>query len=261
MRGPAHTPAAWRAPIAAASYVAHAVPGLRGFELGGADPPDGGGDAWAGALRRCRIRVADPQGRFLPMEFDAGLPARGLLDGTALGLAPLPLSPGGESPPRRVRIPLFSAPGRPLPDPLAVVRAQLRQAGTGLAAAWALLGVSIEGRLRGLGLADPQGRVAVMFPYPEPPRRQLASPPEARDDFSWPLELQAYSAPPASPAQAWADLEAVLMQLGHPRRVVAPTAAPPHSAVALPLRLAYRVPLTVRSAGTGPGDASYLLVT
>ncbi len=239
-------------------YVAHTVPGLRSFEFSDAAPEV----LWAAALRPYRVRVDDPRGRFLPIEFDADLPARGLFTWLAPWLSPpqpiaLPAEDGSPPPWLLERVPLFSAPSRPVPEPLAVLYAQLREFGSSLPAAWSLLGVGIAGRSCGLGLADAQGRVAVMFPYPEPPRMQLASPPEARNDFSWQLELTAFwsQASPAPAVPARADLGAVLEQLSQPRSVIESLLSP-----ALPLRLDYRVPVTARTAGAPPQDASYLFV-
>jgi len=239
-------------------YVANTVPGLRGFEYSN-DAPE---VLWATALRPYRVKVNDPKGRFLPIEFDADLPQQGLFTWLAPWVSPpQPISLPGEegSPPPLLleRVPLFSAPSRPVPEPLAVVYAQLREFGSARAAAWSLLGVAIDGRTRGLGLADSEGRVAVMFPYPEPPRMLLASPPEARNDFSWQLELTAFwsQASPAPAVSALADLGLVLEQLSQPRSVVVSTLSP-----AVPLRLDYRVPVTARTAGVPPQDASYLFV-
>ena len=240
-------------------YVAHTVPDLREFEYSN-DEPD---VLWATALKPYRVKVNDPRGRFLPIEFDADLPARGLFTWLAPWLSPpqsiaLPTEEGSPPPGLLERVPLFSAPSRPVPEPLAVVYAQLREFGSGREGAWSLLGVSIDGRTRGLGLADEQGRVAVMFPYPEPPRMLLASPPEARNDFSWQLALTAFWSPASPPPPAvpdFADLGVVLAQLSQPRDVIESTASP-----ALPLRMDYRVPVTARTAGMPPQDASYLFI-
>ena len=249
-------------PNPSGAYVGHAVAGLHDFEHSDTDAPA----LWAtaeAALRACRIEVRDPFGRFLPIAFDADLPHPGPLSWNAPWFSPpqpivMPGSSG--SPPQLMleRIPLFSAPGRPLPDALAVVYAQMREPVTARPAAWACLGVSIEGRRCGIGLADRQGRVAVMFPYPEPPRRALASPPEARSDFSWPAELEVFwSLPsPPTPAPEIADLTQVLAQLDAPGTVHDTVSSP-----AVVRRLDYRVPLTARVMGAAPQDASWLLVS
>ena len=236
-------------------YVAHAVPGLRGFEFS-SQPPDA---LWATPPRPYRVELVDPAGRFLPCAFDVDLPVRGLLSMLAPWLSPsqpipLPLETGSPPQPLLGVIPLFSAPARPLPEPLGVVRAQLRDFGGTRAAAWALLTVAIDGQQRGLGLADAQGRVAVLFGYPEPPRRQLSSPPEARNDFSWQLALSAFRED-AMPADEPPDLARVLGQLAQPRTVIESLHSP-----ALPMRMEYRVPVTARTAGAAGEDASYLFL-
>jgi hypothetical protein len=251
-------------------YVAHALAGLRAFEFHettGDDPVD---EPWRAAhagspplAAGYRIEVRDPRGRFLPVAFDADLPARGLLAWLAPWLSPpqpgaLPgVSPS--SPPLLFDgIPLFSAPSRPPPEPLAVVRAQMREAGSGRVAAWTLLGVEIGGDAVGLGLADREGRVAVHFPYPEPPRAPLSSPPEARSDFRWTVGLTAYassSSPDMAPSDI-PDLGDVLAQLASPRAVIDGLVSP-----APPRRLEYRVPMTARTEGQPEADASWLLLS
>jgi hypothetical protein len=242
------------------TYVAHRVPGLGEWEQLDAEP-----DAlWSAAMRPYRVEVHDPMGRYLPIAFDADLPARGLFTWRAGWLSPpqpivLPGEPG--SPPSLMleRVPLFSAPARPVPDPLGVVRAQMRVDGSGRPAPWSLLAVRIDGETRGLGLADREGRVAVLFPYPELPRLSLASPPEARGDFGWEAELIAYLPPPGSPPRSpaeLADLEVVFAALDAPSEVLLGGGSP-----APPLRLGYREELTVRTAGRPPAEESYLWVS
>jgi hypothetical protein len=241
-------------------YVAHAVPGLHDYEFGF-------GDALAGSPPRppYRVEVRDPWGRFLPIAFDADLPARGLFTLAVPWLSPPRgldlLAAQGSPAPAIEGIPLFSAPTRPVPDPLAVVYAQLMEDASppsGRPAAACLLGVSIDGVLCGLGLADREGRVAVIFPYPEPPRRSLASPPVARDDFAWEVELTAFWSPrsPAREPSEIADLADVLGSLGAPRAVIVSRVS-----ASMPLSLTYRQPLTARTAGGAGADASYLFVS
>jgi hypothetical protein len=241
-------------------YVAHALPGLRDFEFSDA----GHAALWATATQPFRVEVRDPFGRFLPFAFDADLPARGLFTWHAPWLSPpqpLVLPDDAGSPPQLLleRVPLFSAPTRPVPDPLAVVRAELRMVGTTLPAAWTLLGVSVDGRAHGLGLSDRHGRVAVIFAYPEPPRMSLSSPPEARSDFTWELELTAFVPPLVSPPRVpptLVDLADVFALLDVPGSVLLSANSP-----ASPLRLAYRQELTVRTAGMPDADAAFLFVT
>lgn len=254
-------------------YVAHALAGLRAFEFDETPEGDPVDAPWQCAhegspplAAAYRIEVRDPRGRFLPIAFDADLPARGLLSWLTPWLSPpQPITLPGASPssPQVLldRIPLFSAPSRPTPEPLAVVRAQMREADSGRAAAWALLGVEIDGESVGLGLADREGRVVVHFPYPEPPRTPLSSPPEARSDFRWIVGLTAYataSSPPvpSSEAPEIPDLADVLAQLASPRAVVDGVVSP-----VPPRRLEYRVPMTARTEGQPEADASWLLLS
>ena len=251
-------------------YVAHGVSGLRDFEFDESDESDPVDAPWHRALAASpmigsgyRIEVSDPQGRFLPVAFDAELPARGLFNWLAPWISPpQPIAlPGGSiaSPQMLIeRIPLFSAPSRPVPEPLAVVYAQMREIGVGRAAAWSLLAANIDGMPAGLGMADGQGRVAVMFPYPEPPRAPLSSPPEARSDFRWLVDLTAFCTP-ASPTVAAPDipdLADVLGQLASPCTVIDSMSSP-----AVPRRLDYRVPMTAKTEGQPEADASWLLIS
>lgn len=249
-------------------YVCHAVPLLRDWEFTHAPAES----LWSRTLRTYRIEVFDPRRRFVDMAFDADLPVRGYLNWLAPWVSPpqplvLPVWSAAASPPTPLlmQLPLFSAPGRPVPDPLAAVHAQLRHGAGGPLAAGALLAVHVEGRMRGLGLADGQGRVAVYFPYPEPPRHQRSSPPEARRDFSWPLTFEAfYAAPPSPPPQPrpgsrLIDLGAALQQLAQPRIVITSLLSPAGSPAGA-LRLNYRAPVTARTEGAAAQDASFLLI-
>jgi hypothetical protein len=241
-------------------YVARDLPGLRDLEFSDLDP-------WATAALPYRIEVRDKHGRFLPIAFDADLPARGLFTWRAPWFSPpRAISLPGEagSPPQLLieKIPLFTAPQRPVPEPLAVVYAQLRESGADRFAAWAVVTASIGGEVRGLGVADDEGRLAVMFPYPEPPRMSLSSPPQARSEFHWQVELQAYyrvGSPPAAAAEI-ADLGEVLSQLELPPRPLLGSA--PSPAVPLgPLPLEYRGRLTARTEATPAGPSSFLFVS
>jgi len=240
-------------------YVAHKVPGLRAFEFGFDDPLAG---SPPNTVSR-RIEVTDPASRFLPVAFDAALPLGGLFTFVAPWLSPpqpvsLPALGGLPPLPLVERVPLFAAPARPLPAPLGVVYAQLRSDVSQKAAAWCMLGVSLDGVLCGLGLADVEGRVAAMFPFPEPPRRVFASPSPAHDDFAWDLTLSAYWSPALrqTPAPPIPDLAEILRGLDTPINVITSRTPP-----GVPLSLSYRQPVTVRTAGaTGP-DAPYLFVS
>lgn len=265
---PIHNPARRKPllPNASGIYVGHTINGLRDFEFNPAEPAK---LPWNTASNSppsgYRIEVRDPQGRFLPCAFDADLPRRGAMD--LIAVEPLasawatlvPSNPATPPRPLAFGVPLFSAPSRPVPQPLAVVYAQLRERGTLAVPAWSLLRVLINGVQCGLGMADQQGRVAVVFPYPEPPRRALSSPPEARSDFRWTVQLSACwspASPPATSAPEIPDLAEVLAQLQAPRAVVDSLSLP-----AAPRRLEYRVPMTARTEGQPAAQAAYLLLS
>lgn len=250
-------------------YVAHAVSGLHDFEF---DRRESLTALWtaaqSGPLSKFRIEVTDPLGRFLPLAFDADLPVRGLLRGAALPLSPPlgwglspPFMPLASPPLLTEHIPLFSAPSRAVPPPLAVVYAQLAAQGSRQPLAWALLAVRIGGALRGLGVSDAAGRVAVMFPYPEPARRPLASPPEPRGDFGWDVALDAYCSQSTAPSPtplATPDLADLLAQFDAPCAVIDSLTAPGSPPRAW--MLSYPNAMTARTAGQPVGAASELLV-
>jgi hypothetical protein len=241
-------------------YCAQGLPGLTAFEHADADTPAD----WTAALRGFRVEVLDPAGRFLPLAFDADLPHQGLLDPSLIGSPlpgpfPLPESPPASPPAALPRVTLFSAPSRPVPSALAAVRAQLWETPAGRPAAGCLLAATIDGVTRGLGLADREGRVLVLFPYPARPRPTLTSPPSPKNDFSWTLTLTAYYRPrPAGvPAPAIPELADLQAQLASPRMLL-DALSPPQPLPPLPLE--YAVPLTVRTRGAPVEESSYLFV-
>jgi hypothetical protein len=241
-------------------WCALGLPGLQTFEhASAADPAD-----WSAALRGYRVEVRDPAGRFLPLAFDADLPVRGLFDPLSAGSplpGPFPVPESPPSPPGPVpsRVPLFSAPGRPVPSALAEVRAQVLEHPSGRPAAWCLIAVSLDGVTRGLGLADQEGRVLILFPYPARPRPVLTSPPSPTNDFRWTLTLTAYYRPGPLDAAVSAipDLADLQEQFAAPRKLFA-SLLPDQHLTDLPLE--YQVPLTVRTRTTGAAGSSYLFV-
>ncbi|MBX3628701.1 MAG: hypothetical protein KF908_02085 [Nitrosomonas sp.] len=233
-------------------YCAANLPGLHEFELGDTD----NADTWK-ALHRYRVEVRDPADRFLPFSFDIDLPVRGLINWptswASLLQSFVPLTEGNAPPARAIEyMPLFSSPGRQVAGPLAVIRAQLREDGTDRPAAWCLLTVSIDATVHGIGLADREGRVAILFPYPKRPRPELTSPPSVTNSIRWDLVLTAYYVPYVSdsvdtPAPDIPDLSTVFEQLNAPRTLFPEVSL---------LQLEYGKPLTVRSA-----DSSFLFVS
>jgi hypothetical protein len=191
------------------TFVLPHLPGMRDRAI-----ETGEGDAafWQTVRRRAFvIEVRDAHGWFQPFTIEQPLPARGLATPPGLPFASPPID----------AVPMFSAPSRPVPDGMAVLRADLSAHLSGRAepipASWAVLEVRAAGQPPAYGVADRNGRIAVVFPYPEPlttPAR-AGSPPFAPGqslwDLEWPIEVAAfYDA--VSPAPGVPDLSRTLAQ-------------------------------------------------
>lgn len=148
-------------------YTFHHLPLLQEVENGSGDQ-----DFWSHLPPRLvfRVEVNDPLQRFLPLRFNASLPFQGLFAPDCSSI----LSP---PPPKSDLIPLFSAPTRTAPAGMAVVRAELRHLGDNQPVAWALVEITPPGRPPVSGLANSQGQVVILFPYPEPQGIGITSPP------------------------------------------------------------------------------------
>jgi len=159
------------------------------------------------------VEVIDQRGYYQPFTLDLMLPFRG-------HAVPPDVVPA--SPPTEV-VPLFPTASRPVPAGIAVVRADLRTpiAGSGRPlgpASWAVLEVQVGTMPPVRGLADREGRVAVLLPYPEPasaPARP-SSPPYpggmSLRDQEWPVRLSAFFEP-AQPTPVIPNLARTLEQL------------------------------------------------
>lgn len=167
------------------TYVLHRAPGLRAEENGAGDEA-----YWSRVARRpFVVEVEDGEGRFLPFRFRAQLPHEGVFEW---------VSAVDGSPPRASQsVPVYSSPTRKVPAGAAVLRADLWDALADAPAAWAVLEVHEGGRLLGRGVADEEGRVALIFPYPAPQRFAFGSPPGGT-----PASPPAATGPPLS-EQVW----------------------------------------------------------
>jgi len=177
-------------------YTLQHLPGLRELENG-----EGGDAYWANLPPRSPfiVEVIDGARRFQPFLLSLALPVRGVFEGQALM--------GGPPPGATFGVPLFSTPSRSVPAAMAVIRADLWDPGAGPdqqggPAAWAVLEAHVPGRPAVRGLADAQGRVAVIFAYPELVTSGLNSPPDSPPlsppaggmslrEQAWPITLQA----------------------------------------------------------------------
>jgi hypothetical protein len=157
------------------------------------------------------IEVSDPTlRRFLPFSITTDLPVQGLFP-WLVGPTASPLG----SPPGSPPVPLFSLPSRPVPTGMAAVRADLWDAVADTAANGALLEVSAPGVPATVGMADEQGRVMVVLPYPEPPPPLLShgSPLSGSGPLSqqaWPVRLRVCYEP--RPTADFPDLSRALRQ-------------------------------------------------
>jgi hypothetical protein len=179
-------------------YLLQNLPGLHEAETGAGDEA-----YWANlpAPKKFVIEVTDNDQRFQPFLFTAELPARSFFTLSCLPAASPPASP----PEASTVVPLYSAPTRAVPGAMAVLRAELYDSVNQKPAAWAVL----EARLNGLppvtGFADDQGRIALIFPYPEPIQPSSSgSPPANRRPLveqQWVVQLRALYAPSLASAE------------------------------------------------------------
>ena len=183
-------------------FVFRGLPGLTSDEFGAGD-----NRYWKTIIpQEFWIKVKDLQRRFLPMLFDSIAPIQGFSQLSCFS----PLSPPKGSP----AIPLYSAPSRAVPGPVAVLRADLWDAQQNIPASWAKVEVHAGGSMIAHGLADADGRLTIMFSYPDLVDMASGSPPVAGLPLKqqrWLLDLQIrYQR--WNPVPAIPDLCAVLNQ-------------------------------------------------
>ncbi len=177
-------------------YVLHHAPGLLAFER----PPERSSDSAPLAPRRFVLEVSDERRRYLPFTLEADLPHKGLWRPLCLPVLSPP-RPGENA------IPLYSLPGRVTPAGQVVLRAELWDATNNIPAAWAMVEARAGSAAPARGVADAQGRLTLILPYPEPRFSGLNSPPASTGrqlaQQSWRLQLQAfYSALPPTVARS-----------------------------------------------------------
>lgn len=139
-------------------YALQGVPGLRDFEFG-----EGDETFWSQMPPPVPyvLAVSDSQRRFLPFSVEVDVPTQGVFR-WACGPQASPPEPGSSD------MLLFSAAGRRAPEGMAAIYAELFDPLADQPAAWAVLEVAYQGEVLGRGLADANGRVLVLVPYPPP---------------------------------------------------------------------------------------------
>jgi hypothetical protein len=188
-----------------AIYVFHKLPGMGDVERG-----EGDAAFWQNppANRAYVVEVEDELGRFVPFQIAVNAPVRGSMEWTAPAGVSLPPSPPGA-------VPLFSAATRPVPAGRGVIRAALWDPVRSRPAAWAVITAKVGNQSGVLGVADAQGQVLLMFPYPGPEGTGiggLQAVPLTQQ--TWGVELAAWYAPGAGEAPARARLAEVIAQEG-----------------------------------------------
>jgi hypothetical protein len=202
-------------------YGYRSLPGLRPFEVGEqlavnwcSSPPDLGlptaedllnpdmlhhlvGVDTGGSAPNFVVSIEDRLERFLPQTLLMCLPKERLLE-----------------------VPLFSAPARPTPTGLAVIRGELWDRMADRAAGWAMVRASADGVMIYTAIADARGMFTLFMPYASALPPLIGSPPHglfAIDQLTWPLTVSVFyqpsrqrrvaSLPPAAPPDTRSILE------------------------------------------------------
>ena len=228
----------------------HGLPGLRAVEREGPEV-----DLGSPPTRRFLVEVRDAKRRYAPAAFavELPLPYRGPF-----------LGPGVASPGAAPGFQLLTGPDRPRPGALAAVRGELAWAATGAPVPWALVEVADPDGGLWRGLADAEGRFAVVLPWPALEEVTPGSPPVgpagALAGRSWPITLSVRATAAGLPAIGPTGLPDYALLPVQPAEPVWP--APPDAAGAAPvpalaLTLVHGETLIVRTPGS---ERSKLLV-
>jgi hypothetical protein len=212
------------------------------------------GDFSTGSLPAPRpfvVKVLDTLGRFLPIEFPAGVPAKGLFKGPGGGLL----------------VPLFSAPSRPAPSATADIRAELFDPVAGRPAAHALVELdtpTADVHPFARGLADASGRVLVAAEWPTLPPAGGAVP-AVVFGRTWPLTVTVryVPTPTGKDIPPVADLAAALAAAPASVWDTFVATSPPPRVPLSTVTLTFGVPLLLASSSGDPAGAGAgrLLVT
>lgn len=163
-------------------YVLHNAYGLKNFPFGKGDA-----DFWQAnpPNKSYIVEVTDELNRFQPFQFTVELPIKGIYQWESIPVS----SPSNNL----YSIPLYSAPTRLPLAGMSVIRASLFETDE-KPAAFAVLEARFEGSLIARGIADGQGRIALIFPSLSPQNNPIVSPPAQATRISlaeqkWDLDL------------------------------------------------------------------------
>lgn len=241
----------------AGSYAAHGLPGFREFAAGAGDE-----DFWREWLAPDRrrtfvVEARDLQRRFLPAQVRVELPAAGLARPSCW-----PQLPSN----RRHGVPLFSASTRAVPASAATIRAQLYDRSAKRPASWAVVDARLDGRTIARGMADSQGHLAVLLPYPEPQSSWTSPPADSTSPASpprLPLSQQRWTIgievryERAFASRRVPDLCEALAQA--PAQLLADAGSPSQELTQFTLQ--YGVPAVLRTANATAHERGHVLVT
>jgi hypothetical protein len=209
-------------------FSSHRISGIAEFEFETGGPTS----------RTFTFEVTDRLSRFVPFSFVQSVPVHdGLVSWNTENF-----------------IPLFSSTSRTVPAGIAVVRAELWNPIAKSAAAWAVLDVKLGTETLGRGIADRQGRVAVLFAYPEPPAAVVESPLSgASFEPQWTLEVGAFCAP-ETPIPERPDLKKTLDQVNRPPAQLWKDALRTDPLTQVTVRYGHESVLRTSSEGTSPHE-------
>jgi hypothetical protein len=245
---------------AGGTFTAPRVPGVRPAIA--ADPA-----LWPAAAQPFEIRISDPRRRYLPLRMIANLPAEAAIAWPGFAALPaairtalLPANrPAGYQPDF---VPLFPGIARVAPGARAEVRAHLAIANAGVPAGnagFAVMTVSIDGVVRGVGVADGDGAILVSFPYPLLPTPTPAARAAGTTRIEWTASIAVYCGRLAAASDGAPPLlPDILNQLNRtPSRALARLGSNTRLA---DQTIGVGQPLVLRSARTAPAKPSSLFI-